>query len=237
MSRWESPHTDEQREALALAYLDHGIRPARRVVELAKVGELPARIAPFTPSGGEQYVREQARAVRRRRAGLVATENAKKPPRDALEALRIRLVSAVEYELARVEKAQKKAGPVDPMRLQQLAKALREVGAIPAPGDEGPKPKSQAQKVGGRTGQQDPSSLAGRILADSEQVAPSQAPPHTPREQEGERVNPGLHEVDGGEGEASPGAYVRAQLSAESPPSLALVAPPQPGQGHTTNTG
>src|SRR4051794_21078015 len=124
--RFEEIYTDEQREAMAEAYEDHRIRPASKVVQLSEAGKLPAGIGPFRVHGGANTVRDMARKLRQRRAGQLASVTAKQNPRDAVEALRVRLLSAIDHELARVEREQKKrSGKADPEELRQLGRALR----------------------------------------------------------------------------------------------------------------
>src|SRR5438128_11729572 len=90
----ERKYTDEQREALAFAYEDRRIRPARLVVDLAARGELEhdgARLDPFETNANT--VRDCARDLRNRRAGETSSQLAHLEPRDAIEALRRRLVN------------------------------------------------------------------------------------------------------------------------------------------------
>lgn len=152
---------------MASAVIDHGIRPARKVVELAEAGRLPAGLPAFKVQGGPATVRQQVRDERNRRAGVVRREIARKPPRDAVEDMRQRLVSVVDLELARMEKRQKnnRAEPINPEYLRQLARAAREVAALPGPDDTRPlKPgdKTEGKREAGAT----TGGLAARILND-----------------------------------------------------------------------
>jgi hypothetical protein len=64
-------YSHEQREALAVAYAERRIRPARRVVALAAAGELEHNGAPLLPfEAKESTVRTLGSALLRRRAGL-----------------------------------------------------------------------------------------------------------------------------------------------------------------------
>lgn len=216
---FEAVYTDEQRDALATAYEDRRIRPARRVVELAQAGELQPGLAPFTVHGGDNTVRDMARKLRARRTGRAASEAAKRPPRDAIEALRVRLLSAIEHELTACERDQKKPrGKADPERLRQIGRALREAAAIPTrdeptPPKPGHGPKDARQGGATRPG---PGTLAGGILADVE--AAHDATPSKPTVAETPETvgNHGLPEREkGGDGEL-PGDWAREQIAAGS---------------------
>lgn len=216
--RFEPVYTDEQREAMAAAYVDRGIRPARAVVELAERGELAEGLAPFKVTGGANTVRDCARKLRDRRAGRLASEAAKSNPRDAVEALRVRLLSAIDHELAEVEKAQKRRKPADPEQLRQLGRALREAAAVPTR-DEARPPKPGHGPVGGEArkggaNRPGPGTLAGRILADAESGTAQGASPSDSNG--GDHGLPAVAlpdvDVDTGQGDGSPGAWAREQI-------------------------
>lgn len=220
--RFEAVYTDEQRDALATAYEDRRIRPARRVVELAQAGELAPGLAAFTVHGGDNTVRDMARKLRARRAGQHVRETSKRAPRDMLETLRVRLVAIVEEEIARVEREQKKRGakPIDPDRLRQLARALREAAAIPTR-DEPAAPKPGhgpiAQRQGGAT--RSSATLAGRILADASRQGETAHEPSIERRDSAETGratagSSGSGDSETGENEGSPGAWTREQIAA-----------------------
>lgn len=218
---FEEVYTDEQRDAMAEAYLDRGIRPARRVVALAQAGELAPGLAPFTVHGKEGTVRDLASKLKKRRAGKLASDVAQLPPRDAIEGLRRRLVSAIDHELAAIEKAQRKASgkaAVDPERLRQIARAVREAALIPEPGRIAP--AATQPKEAGKRSSVTKGGLAGQILADVERGTSGAAHdlPST------SATNGGTHEAqlaaddatDGGSGDMaeSPGGWVREQIDA-----------------------
>lgn len=215
-ARFEAVYTDEQRDAIATAYEDRRIRPARRVVELAEAGELVEGLAPFTVHGGANTVRDMARKRRQKRAGQLVTETAKQPPRDALEALRRRLLSAIDHELTACEREQKKrAGSADPERLRQIGRALREAAAIPTPSEPTP-PKPGHGPMATRTGSatRGASTVAGRaLLADVE--AEHDVPPSQPTvaETDPARVNDRLPDVDEDAEDAAPGSWAREQIA------------------------
>src|SRR4051794_21347150 len=104
MGRFAETYTYEQREALATAYVDRGLT-APQVVELAAAGALTyagERLEPFEARASS--VRSYGGALRRRRAGLVKSSLTEQAHRDAIEALRVRLISAADRELAALER-------------------------------------------------------------------------------------------------------------------------------------
>lgn len=216
---FEEIYTDEQREAMAEAYEDHRIRPASKVATLAEAGKLPAGIEPFRVHGGASTVRDCARKLRNRRAGKLASQTAKQNPRDAVEALRVRLLSAIDHELARVEREQRKrGGKADPEQLRQLGRALREAAAIPTR-TEAPTPKPGhgpvSERVGGKTSPA-AKTLAGGILRDVEAEGRTAHDLPQERSDGGDPAQPGVAhdeaEQENGVDDGSPGAYVREQI-------------------------
>jgi hypothetical protein len=213
-------YTPKQREALAFAYLDRHIRPAERVVELAAAGNLELdgeQLAPFATS--PSTVRNCASKVRRRRAGELKSTTAMQHPRDAAHALQRRLFSVADQELA-VEEA-KRRGRRDPERLRQIARAIREAVAIPAPGDTPPvapgqkRPGTQTTEGGATTG-----GLAGRILASSARVETrtDQPAPDAPTHQAHHGHNPAPDATDHEQHHQpsdAPGDWVRERVGAE----------------------
>ena len=162
---FQARYTPEQREALATAYEDRRIRPARRVVELAAAGELAPGLAPFEVLGGENTVRDFALKLRKRRAGEWTSELAKQPPRDAIESLRRRLVNVCDEMLHAIE--QTPADKRDPERVRQAARAIREAAAIPGPTDPTPPRPGHRKDNDGvrREGVTRTSNPAGALLA------------------------------------------------------------------------
>ena len=140
-------YSQDQRDAMAYAYEDRGIRPARRVVELAAAGELTLngeRLEPFTTN--LDTVRDQARILRKRRAGELTSRLVAESPRDAVETLRRRLVSLADSEIGELEK--QKPGKRDPERMRQLARVVLEASRIPGPSD--PRPANERDRTGQR---------------------------------------------------------------------------------------
>jgi hypothetical protein len=140
---FESPYSDEQRDAVTTAYLDHAIRPARRVSALARAGKLrhgEEELPPFTV--GENTIRDWARHRRRQRAGELNGKLSALPPLDAVEAVRRRLLNAVDAELGHLERAQNKRKPLTDKQLvamERIGRIAAQAAKIPAPTDAKPK--------------------------------------------------------------------------------------------------
>jgi hypothetical protein len=174
----ERRYSDEEREALAVAFGDLLIRPARRVVELAAAGKLQLdgrTLPPFETNAST--VRSLAAAHARRRAGLATSELAAAPPQDATEVLRRRLVNVADAGIAAIERKQKRSrGEVAFEVLRQAARAVREIAAIPGPNDPRP-PAPGAQVNGRRDGGATRGGPGAAILAEIRSPSPVDAPP------------------------------------------------------------
>jgi hypothetical protein len=219
---FERKYTDQQRDAIAHAYEDRRVRPASKVVAMAAAGELEHDGQPLPAFKCTQNtVRDFAQKLRKRRRGELTTKLAHAAPRDAIETLRQRLVSAADTMLADLERQlQRDASTTDPERLRQITRAVREASSLPGPDD--PRPKAPGAKTDGRRdGGETKGGLAGDILREhrtgDEQPAHDASP--TPRgeghhdtgddgehERESARVNTTEEQHDDG----SPGALVRA---------------------------
>jgi hypothetical protein len=223
-------YTAEQREALGVAVVDRGISP-KRIVELAAAGQLELdgrRLDAFATN--VHTIRDRARILRKRRAGQVKTELEKTAPRDALEQLRIRLVRLADREIAAEER--KRAGTSDPERVRQLARAAREIAAIPDRTE--PRPVAPGAKVPGQgnvtAGGATRGGMAGKILQAAR--APSPARVET-RTGQGETAAQDVPTMQGAEGHGdvgaqhgtheqssadtdAPGSWARAQVAALS---------------------
>jgi hypothetical protein len=221
---FERKYTDAQRDAITEAYEDRRVRPASRVVRLAMAGELEhagAKLPPFAIT--ENTVRDFALKLRKRRRGELTSQLAHAAPRDAIETLRRRLVSAADTMLADLERQlQRDAGATDPERLRQITRAVREAASLPGPDD--PRPKAPGSKEGGtREGGETKGGLAGAILKDAragdEQPAQEPAthlPPlangdgeHETHAAHGSGEAPRVNEQEEPEDDGSPGALVR----------------------------
>jgi hypothetical protein len=166
-----SRYTLWQRDAIVMAYTLTDAT-AGRVVQLAASGELEhpagARLGPFEVP--ENTVRSIARRERiRRAAAQAAVPLVDQPPRDAVERLRQRLIVGVDVELTRIEIEQAAGGRVTGEELRQVARAVRELTAIPGPTDPRP-PAPGAKRNGVRYGSETRGGLAGKIMAASREA-------------------------------------------------------------------
>ena len=167
MGNFDRKYTDDQRDAMAHAYEDRKVRPARLVVELAQRGALEWKGQALDPfQTNDNTVRECAKVLRRKRQGKRTSQLSSLEPRDAIEALRLRLVNAADALLKDWEKEiAKPRGDADPERGRQIARLVREVAAMPgpkeprkpAPGQHNP--HTGTNEPGGRT-----AGLAGQII-------------------------------------------------------------------------
>lgn len=163
-------YTDQQRDAVAFAWNDRIIRPAARVAELARRGELTAEngetLPPFDMPEGT--IRSVARHARKRRRGKLPSKLADAPPRDAVENLRRRLVAMTDRELERLERKQrtKPTEPLDTEHTRQLARAVLEIARLPGPSDPRPPSKDTRDPETGKKGPDARGGLAGDILRD-----------------------------------------------------------------------
>ena len=154
---------------MARAYEDRRIRPAHRVASLAEEGTLEPGLAPFKTS--PNTVRHYASELRKRRAGEIASDMAKVSHRDAIDALRVRFISATEHELRRVERSIRSPNRSDERRkadvelLKSLVRTAREAAALPektAPTPAAPGQRQDGEKATGKAGSAD--TLAGPLL-------------------------------------------------------------------------
>jgi hypothetical protein len=212
--RFDRRYTDAQRDALVEAYVDRGVRPARRVAELAAAGELTHNGEPverFTVP--VSTVRSLARDARRHRHSTATLDSL--APRDAVERLRLRLIRAIDRELNRVERRQRAGEPVKGEELRQLARAQRELAQIPGLRD--PLPPAPGAKVNGvREGGETRGGLAGPMMRDlrSNGAAGGQASSAPSAPGAGNREGGGLGAMM---------ADLRASQRSEPPPAPATV--------------
>lgn len=152
-----------QRDAAARAAADYGLDTAE-VVRRAAAGTLKSPdgevLEPFTIT--HDYVRHLKSALVRARQGKTASPLAKLPPKDAIEALRARLMNLADHELAYLER--QRTGRRDMKRYVEVCRCVREAAALPVPKDE-PQPapgagaKSEREEGATRSGN------AGALLA------------------------------------------------------------------------
>lgn len=239
MSRWEAVYTDPQRDAVERAWLERGIRPARRVAALAAAGELEG-LDPFTIP--EATVRDIGRRARKRQAGEVRSALAQLPHRDAINTLRVRLLAASDRELERLERRQRAGRDVPGEELRQIARAVRELAALPGPDDPRPVPPGQRDparqgpdKRGERNGGPTRGGLAGAILRDVRQgdatvpIGDRDTPGASPRPDDSSAAaetherdapdagsssaTPAAHEEEAAEQTPTPGPWPRAMAA------------------------
>lgn len=182
-----SPFNDVQREAVAVAFLDRRIRPAQAVADLAARGELPGPdgepLEPFEVKADN--VRTWAARLRRGRAGKLKSGLTDAAPKDAIEALRQRLVSAADDALRRTERRLRapSCNAKDIEQARQIARLIREAAAIPGPNDARPVPPgAKVPGAGGKSnGDRTQGGLAGQILS-SHRGGPVYTPDDPPRQ-------------------------------------------------------
>lgn len=170
VTTFQAKYSDEQREAVAIAYVDRKVRPAKAVCDLAARGELPhdgKQLEPFTI--GPDAVRTYAARLRKGRNGQLKSGLTDAPPKDAIEALRIRLISAADDALKRVERRMRatNCSAKDIELARQVARLIREAAAIPGPNEARPVPPgAKVPGAGNKTnGGTTRAGLAGSILA------------------------------------------------------------------------
>jgi hypothetical protein len=141
---FDRKYSNAQADAIASAWNDRGMRPAKRVQELARAGELTDPTGEKIPGFeiAEGTIRSLARHARRRRRGEIHSPLSEAGPRDAIEILRRRMANMIDGEMAVEER--KRPGNRDVERLRQLNRALLELARLPGPTD--PRPASPATR-------------------------------------------------------------------------------------------
>lgn len=163
MGRWEAKYTADQRDALVRAYTVEKLT-GPEAVAAAAAGTLQLRgkrIPAFETNA--DYVRDCARKVKARRTGKHVGELAQLPARDAIEALRQRLVNVAEAMVTDLETL--KPNDIDPERFRQIVRCVREAQHI-AGRKETPPPPPGTRRNGTRVDAETKGGIAGGILAD-----------------------------------------------------------------------
>lgn len=227
---FDKKYTDAQRRAVEHAYLDAAIRPATEIPRLAAAGQLVWEGQPVEAFAiPYATVLDIGKAEERRRTGRARSQLANQPHKDAVEILRCRMVSLLDHETSRLERAQRTAKnkPIEAEQLRKVGRALRELASMPEPGTRGVRPGSTT-RAGAPTGESPAkdSSMAGALRAAMRggahlATARDDTPQHTSNNGETSRGSgvAGAHEDAGGlaDGEGGgPGDYARSQLSALS---------------------
>jgi hypothetical protein len=134
---FEAVLTQEQRDTVARARADYRL-PGPDIVRRAAAGELKTPegkvLEPFTVT--PEYARSLGAALVRERLGKKDTALSQVPPRDAVEALRIRLVNLADSELNALER--QRTGKRDLPRMDQAAKVVITIARIPGPKEAPP---------------------------------------------------------------------------------------------------
>jgi hypothetical protein len=149
---FDRKYSNAQADAIASAWNDRGMRPAKRVQELARAGELTdptaRRRSPGLRSQRARSARSRA-TRRRRRRGEIRSPLSEAGPRDAIEIMRRRMANMIDGEMAVEER--KRPGTRDAERLRQLNRALLELARLPGPTDPRPPPLPAKDAEGKRT--------------------------------------------------------------------------------------
>lgn len=170
MEPWKRVYSDQQRNALRYVFFVKGITNMAQIGRLANAGELvfEGRDIPAFPIPAAS-VRDIINQEKRKRLGKQHSDLVAKPPGDAVETLRRRLTSILDHETARLEKWQEKntKTPVDAEQIRKLARAVRELDALPGPGERSTKtaPGRGAQQGNGGEAPAKPNTLAGTLAA------------------------------------------------------------------------
>lgn len=211
MAAFQEKYTDEQREAVRHAGLDLGIATAD-IQGMAKAGTLKHRgvaLEPFEIPTSTVYglIRDE----RKRREGKDHSALVQMPHVDAVELLRRRMVALLDSETLRMEREQKAKPrtPIDAEHARRMARALREVMAMPPPGRPGATPGAWVPGEGRPAGEAEAkaNTLKGKLAKALEGGAPQgEAAPSGPILPLGET----------GTGEATRGAVTEAVGNADA---------------------
>jgi len=192
MSAFERVYSDEAIAAAVHSYLDRKIRPARLVIQLAREGNLTTRTGEKVPAFelNPHTFRDFITRERKRRRGPVkgGGMNSLSNPDDVLEGLRRRMIALADSELGVCER--QRQGKRDPEHMRQIARLVREVAALPKPG-EGRSKTPGAKENGVRTEGQSRDGMVGALLH-AHRRSPATEPPSTQEgsaENENERIN------------------------------------------------
>lgn len=216
MGQFAQKYSRDQKDACATAYVDRRLT-AREVQNLARDGHLTLngqQLEPFEIALAMIY--DSGKRLRRQRKGELATGLTDVPHEDAIESLRKRLVSMVDKELARLERAQPK-GRLDIEYTRQLARAMREIKALGGPGERPPKPGQRDPKTQQHADGHTVGGLAGQIISSAgrsneAETAPERpSPQHTQAETRAEEPST-AEPTDQTNGQTEPGSSRRAAV-------------------------
>lgn len=183
---FQSKFSDNQRAAVVSAYIDRGVRPMSAIPRMAAAGELTLHgvsVPPFDVGYGT--ARGWIKTEERRRSARVQVA-----PEDQLEALRNQLLSVARLGVEDIERKQKK-GQTDWELIRQVARAMREIKAIPGKDQpRGIKPGGHDPNTGTTNGGRTEGGLAGAVLAAARTTPRQEAPaPERPSPHEAHAEN------------------------------------------------
>lgn len=162
MTTFERKYSDDEKEAALFAYMDRRIRPLRAVLELSSRGELITRdgrtVRPYDLN--PHTLKTWITVEKRKRSGKLRGAAFEKPD-DTIEALRRRLINTADSELSYVER--QRTGKRDPEHLRQIARLVREVAALPRPGEGRGRTPGQVEN-GHKDSGETTGGLAGSLL-------------------------------------------------------------------------
>jgi hypothetical protein len=216
MPGFDHKFSADQCDAAAEARVDRGLT-LRRVTELAATGDLELRgrkVPPFEIS--TSYVRDLAARLVRQRTGRAVSPLADQPAPDAYEALRRRLVNLSDALLRAEEK--KKPATVDPERLRQIARAVREAEQIKGAQGGTPPPRTSRDEQGKQHLPERSGGLTGTIMRDlrsnERREAAQNVPPlhHAHGDREGTGTAPPFERAEG-ERDATPGVLTSERIA------------------------
>jgi hypothetical protein len=224
---WQRIYTDDQRDAMAEAYEDRRIRPARRIIELAAEGTLKEGLEPFKINS-PATIASLARELRKSRAGQ-AVKAAEAASPDIQRGTRRSLLLVAQYEMARVQRASKRKGRPNPetqagadeterlaRQMKEIARAVREAAAIPEPGVVAKAPGQSRDAEGKQEARTKPHQLGGALLKDHRAGQPHPATTGEADTQEAQGALLEAQQPEGEEGaemEGAPGSAVRLLAS------------------------
>jgi hypothetical protein len=164
-------YSDAQRDALAAAFAQPSVT-AKRVAEMAAAGELvDAEGQPFKEfSVPESTIRDFARQARLSEARGSALDDGS--PRDAIEALRQRLIKLADAEM-KVLEAQPQ-GKVDLERLRWVIRCVDDAAKIPRPPE--PRPRSDERGEGTPRSPDATAPGVGSLITEHRRTLPAPTP-------------------------------------------------------------
>jgi hypothetical protein len=227
MSKFERRYSDEQIAAAVHCYLDRKIRPAKAVMQLAREGNLVGRDGRTVPafSIGESYLRILVTNERKRRRGPVkgGGMNSLSNPDDVLEGLRRRMIALADSELGVCER--QRQGKRDPEHMRQIARLVREVAALPKPGEGRSRTPGDRDANGKMVDGKTTGGIVGKML-NAHRTRPATEPLTTQEgsaENGNERINAGQSAAQSQERDGS-GSLQRSEASVlESDPLLRRI--------------